>query len=172
MRKYIYSSLILLLFIGCGTRQSVFEINGNTDIEIKLGLSLVEAHFIVKDQVRIPFNTTMNNLGFKPDEIAEVNPLTCIFRPKFGDEIDLDFINALNVYIIDPVEFKQKEIFYLDFIQGGEKTEIELLPTLIDITDYLINDRAIIEVRLDLRQFPPQTFDLSLDMGFAAYPSE
>jgi hypothetical protein len=96
-----------------------------------------------------------------------------VLRPKFGDEINLDFINSVNVYIItDPAQQKRKELFYMDFVRPGEKTEIELLPTLVDISDLIENDQAIIEISIELRQFPPSSFDMRLQMQFSGFASE
>ena len=171
IRSFIFLFLILLLS-ACGVRDPLFNIGSRTDFSVSLGLSIIESHFFVKDNVSIPIELSMSNLGFVEGDIAEIVPFAAFLRPKFGDNVDLDFINRVNVFIVDQDDFRKKEIFYLDFVQIGSKTEIELIPTLIDIKDLVINDRAIIEVRLDLRQFPPATFDMQVDMEFAGFATE
>ncbi len=60
----------------------------------------------------------------------------------------------------------------MDFVRPGQKTEIELLPTLIDITDLVVNDQAIIETSIELRQFPPSSFDMRVQMLFSGFGTE
>jgi hypothetical protein len=173
--KLFYSFFLLALtsiFYSCGTRDALFDVNAKTEIRIELGMNVVETHNFVKGSVGIPNNATISNLGLKAEDVSEILPLKAILKPKFGDEINLDFIHAVNIYIIDPVLLKRREIFYMDFIRGGEKTEIELLPTLVNVSDLVVNDRAIIEVSIELRQFPPSSFDMCVQMQFSGFASE
>jgi len=135
-------------------------------------MSIIKTHNFVKANVSIPVNTSINNLGLNEEDVSEILPFSAFLRPKFGDEINLDFIHAVNIYIIDPVELKRRELFYMDFVRLGEKTEIELLPTLIDITDFVVNDQAIIETSIELRQFPPSSFDMRVQMLFSGFGTE
>ena len=167
-----FLSFLVLSFSGCGTREALFDVNAKAEIDIELGMNLIETHNFVKPSIRIPLQATITNLGFKNEDIAETLPFSAIVKPRFGDNINLDFIHAINIYIIDPEQLKRREIFYLDFIQAGTKTEIELLPTLVDITDLLINDLAIVEISIELRQFPPSSFDLCMDMQFSGFMAE
>jgi hypothetical protein len=170
-----YSTILIticFLFSGCGSRQSLFDVSAKTEFRVELGLSIIESHYFVKDNVAVPLSVTMNNIGLKKDDVAEIVPLTATLRPKFSDEINLDFIQAVNIYIINQNDLRKKEIFYMDFVQGGTKTEIQLLPTLIDITDLVINDKAIIEIKIELRQFPPSSFDMSLFMEFSGFATK
>lgn len=172
MNMKIYFLLIGICFLSCGTRESLFEVNSETEFRIELGLSIIETHKYVRSNVRIPVRQTIDNLGFMPDDISEVLPLRAVLEPKFGDNVNLDFINGVNIFIIDPELLRPREIFYFDLIPFGQKTEIELLPTLTDISDLLQNDQAIIEVSIDLRQFPPSSFDMEVRMQFSGYASE
>lgn len=170
--NFIGVLLMVLLFCGCSTREALFEVNAQTDFRIDLGLSIIETHNFVKSNVSIPIDLTVQTTGISTADVSEVLPFEAFIKPKFEDNVNLDFINSVNVYIIDPVELRRREIFYLDFVRLGQKTEIELIPTLIDISNYVVNDKAIIEVSLEFRQFPPESFDLRAQMRFAGFSNE
>ncbi|MBT8232617.1 MAG: hypothetical protein HKO66_09580 [Saprospiraceae bacterium] len=142
------------------------------DFRIDLGLSTLEAHSFIKSQIPIPLQFALNNNGLTDADLDQVVAQRAFLRPKFGDEINLDFVNTVKVSIVDPVTLRPKEIFFMDFVNFGFKTEIELMPSLTDIKDIVINDNATIEVKLQFRQFPPQTFEMDLDMTFGAFAIE
>ena len=119
-----------------------FDVNAQTNFTIQAGLSVLETHGIVKDMVIIPVELTINNLGFNAEDIDEIVPFSAFIRPRFNDNIDLDFINSVNVYLIESPDFRRRELFYLDFVNVGLKDEIELLPTLLDIRDLVKIGRA------------------------------
>lgn len=164
--------LLLLLMCSCSTREALFDVNSQTDFTIGAGLSIFETHNFVKDRVSIPVELTVQNLGLSGEDIAEVVPFSATIRSRFNDNADLDFINAVNIYLIETPDFRRRELFYLDFVPLGGKSEIELLPTLINIRDLLDNDRAIIEISLEFRQFPPSTIDMRAQMQFSGFASE
>ncbi|MGA0232973.1 MAG: hypothetical protein ACO3MB_08895 [Saprospiraceae bacterium] len=172
MAKQLYFVSIALILCSCSTRDPLFDVNAQTNFTIQAGLSVLETHGIVKDMVIIPVELTINNLGFNAQDIDEIVPFSAFIRPRFNDNIDLDFINSVNVYLIESPDFRRRELFYLDFVNVGLKDEIELLPTLLDIRDLVKDDRAIIEIALEFRQFPPSTIDMRLDMRFSGFATE
>ncbi len=170
--KFFCVFSILSLLCGCSTRDALFEVNAQMDFRVDLGLSILETLNVVKGNVAIPLELTVQSTGISSSDITEVLPFEAFLKPRFEDNVNLDFINSVNVYIIDPVELRRKELFYLDFVKFGQKSEIELIPTLIDISNYVVNDKAIIEVSLEFRQFPPKSFDMRVQMRFAGFSSE
>lgn len=172
MKRFFGYFFIIILF-SCGSQESLFELGTTTEFRVELGLSTIESHFFVKGNVPIPIEFNIQNRNLDPSELESVTPQRALLFPKFGDEIDLDFINAVNVFIIDPSNNnRRKEIFYQDFVPLGQKTSIELIPTLINIQNLVEADRAILEIKLELRQFPPQAFDLQLNMDFGVFTME
>ena len=173
MKKLYLYLIIPMFFSACSPREPFFDFNAETFFTINLGLSILETHNFIKSDIIVPLESSITNLGVAREDVTEVLPFACRLVPRFGDEISLEFINAVNVYIIDPESLRRREIFYLDFVPLGDRTEIQLLPSLQDIsTGLLQNDRAIIEVSVELRQFPPSTFDIEVLMNFAGYIAE
>lgn len=165
-------ALFGILLVSCNTRDPFFEFNAETSVRVELGLSILETHNYIQPNVIIPYNSAVNNFGINQEDIDEVLPYGARIYPKFGDEINLEFINQINVYLIDTENNRRREIFYLENIPFGNKTEITLLPSIQDITGLVTNDKAVLEVSLELRQFPPTSFDLELSMNFAGFATE
>ena len=170
-RKLFYIFLITNL-ISCSSRETLFDVTSRLDFQVDLGLSIISTHNFIKERVVIPIDVTASNIGVLDADIDQVVAQTAFLRPRFGDPINLDFINSVQVSIVDPDLLRPREIFFMDFVRVGAKTEIELMPSLTDIKDLVVNDKAIIEVSLRFRQFPPQTFEMDLDMTFGAFAIE
>ena len=170
--KFLYALLVAIMLSSCSSREPFFEMNAETEFQISLGLSLIETHNFVRPNVIFPLNSSIQNLGLSELEVTEVVPFTARIQPKFQDEVNLDFINSVNIYIIDQQNLRRRELFYAENIPFGQKQDIELIPTLIDIIPYVENDQALIEVSIELRQFPPLTFDMDVFMSFGGFVSE
>lgn len=143
--------------------------NSEVNFRVELGLSIIETHNFVLGNVSIPVQFSSQGLQLDAEESIEVLPFRAVLQSRFNEGINLDFINSINVYLIDPDGLRRRELFYLDFVPFGRKEEIELIPTLVNIFDLVENDQAVIEVSLDLRQFPPQSFEMLLDMQFSGF---
>jgi len=172
MRKKLFYLFIIIILSSCSPRETLFDVSAQMDFQIDLGLSILETHNFIKSKIIIPIDVTAANISVMESDIDEVAAQTAFLRPKFGDEIDLNFINSVQVSIIDQDQLRPREIFFMDFVRVGSKNEIELMPSLTDIKDLVIGDKATIEVSLRFRQFPPQTFELDLDMTFGAFATE
>ncbi|NNE27201.1 MAG: hypothetical protein HKN09_10185 [Saprospiraceae bacterium] len=171
--KYLFTSLIICGLLSCGSTDAVFNVDTFTDFRITLGLNTIEAHYFVNQNVPVTLRTQLDNLNFTEEDIMQVVSDRALLYPKFNSNIDLDFINDVNVYLVDPDDFnKRTEIFYREFVPGGSKTEIQLFSNIPDVSDYLLKDKLIVEVRLELRRFPPSTFDARLDMSFGVFIEE
>ena len=171
--KILFSSLIICCLMSCGSSDALFTVDTFTDFRVTLGLNTIEAHYFVDQNVPITLRTQLDNLNFTEDDIMMVVSDRALLYPRFNAAVDLDFINDVNVFLVDPDNFNRRtEIFYREFIPGGSKSEIQLLSNIPDISDYLLKDKVIVEVKLELRRFPPSTFDARLDMSFGVFIEE
>jgi len=172
MRTHSLIFLVFLFMLSCSTREPSFDFNARSDFRVDLGLSIIETHNYVKSNVIIPLEASIQNLGFSTLDVTEVVPFEARIQPRFNDNVNLDFINSVNIYLIEPDNLRRREIFYAENLPFGQKTDIELIPTLLDITPYIQNDRGILEVSIELRQFPPTSFEMDVLMNFAGFVSE
>jgi len=170
-RKFFYL-ILAITFVSCSSRETLFDVTARMDFKVDLGLSILETHNFIKSRIVIPIDLTASNNGISFSDIDQVVAQSAFLRPKFGDEINLDFINSVQISIIDQDQLRPREIFFMDFVPIGAKTQIELMPSLTDIKELVVGDKATLEVSLRFRQFPPQTFEMDLDMTFGAFAIE
>ena len=172
IRILIFSSLIFL-FTGCSTNESLFQVQMVTTFQIPLGLNTLESHYFVSQDVPSSLASQLNNLNIDPSEVSQVVASGGFLRPRFANDINLDFINDVSVFIVDPLNLNDRtEIFFQDNIQFGNKTSIPLNGNLPDLTERLLNNTVRLETRLVFRQFPPQTFEVLLDLEFSVFTQE
>jgi len=173
MTRILFFSLISVLFLSCNSKDALFEIEMFTDFQISLGLNTLEAHYFVDTNTPATLSGQLQNLNIDPSEVSQVVANGATLRPKFGGEIDLDFINSVNVFLVDPVDLNRRtEIFFMDFVKFGTKDEIQLFSSISNVTELLLKNNLRIETRLEFRQFPPQTFEVIIDMGFSVFVEE
>ncbi len=155
------------------SNNALFEINTFGDFTVNAGLSTIETHYYYIDNVFIPLESSAAASGADLADINQVVANRAVLSPKFDETLDLDYINSVDVYAISKSDFTdRKEIFYMDIVPLGDKNRINLFSTIENLTDLFKDDRVIIEIQLDFRQFPPATTEFRLDMSFSAFASE
>ena len=57
-------------------------------------------------------------------------------------------------------------MFYLSFVEFNEDNEMRLLPSIANLSSIMLDEQYDIELRLDLRRFPPTNFicDLTFEL--------
>ncbi|MBT8189233.1 MAG: hypothetical protein KJO29_02295 [Bacteroidia bacterium] len=173
MRKKVSSLAYLILisvFAGCGSNDAIFQVETFTDFQISLGLNTVEAHYFINPNVPVTLRTQLDILNLPESDISQVVANEAFLYPKFNDNVSLEFIHDVNIFIVDPENTnRRKEIFYREAIPAGQHSEIQLFSSITDVTEFMLDDKMIVETRLEFRQFPPATFDVRVDMKFGVY---
>ena len=176
MLKKIFSFPICVVFLiltSCGSQEALFQVETFTDFQISLGLNTLEAHYFVNQNVPVTLRTQLDNLKVNEADISQVVANEAVLYPKFNDNVSLEFIHDVNIFIVDPQNTdRRKEIFFREAIPAGQNTGIQLLSTISDLTEFMLDDKIIVETRLEFRQFPPATFDVRVDMKFGVYIEE
>lgn len=177
--KIRYSILFFLLvavsFNACDKAQTpVFEMDMFFDIDIPPGLNTLETHFFIIEDVPT-FATSLlaaQNLG--PDDIGNIRGAISTVNSRFSG-LNLDFIEDVGVHLVEKDDHNiRSEAFYIfnDFIPLATKSEIEMIPTILDLKDLLLEETVDLEFRINFRSFIPQTFDGRIQMKFLAYRPE
>ncbi len=173
IKKLQIFCLLFSIYTSCNSNDALFDVETFTEFQITLGLNTLAAHYFVNQNVPITLNTQLDNLNLSHMDITQVVANRATLYPKFNDNVSLEFIHSINIFLIDPDDMtKRKEIFFMDPVQLGQKSEIQLFSNIPDLTELLSNDKAIIETRLEFRQFPPATFDVRIDMSFSVFVEE
>ena len=169
--KQITSILFsLCLLASCSQNdEPLFIMPTQTDFQIPAGLNTIETHFFVQKNVSTFFQSVSTA---DTSAISQIIARRATLRPIF-DVLDLDYINSVVVYVLDPLDPNQKdEIFFREPIELGNKQEINLFSSSPNVKKYLVNDFMNLEVAINFRQLPTRTIDFRLDMSFSAFGFE
>lgn len=168
----ITSSILTVccLFFSCSTNNALFEVEMISQFTIPLGLNTLETHCFIENNIPATLETQIENFNLSNDEVTQVVASGAILSPRFGDNINLEFIQSVNVFIVDPFNFNdRREIFFRENIEFGSRNRIQLFSTISNVKEELLANNIRIETCLKFRQFPPQTFDVLLDMSFSVF---
>jgi len=172
MLKQLFLFTIISVLLSCSSQDAILEVNTFKEFNITAGLSTLEAHYFTRQNIPILFETQTNNSNIPIEDISSFTPSRANLVPGNGLNFDLSFIRSVNVFLLDPDDPEKRfEIFYMDLVEPGEKSEIRLFNNITDLKDILENDRANIGTRLEFYSPPPSSFDFRLNMTFAVFTS-
>lgn len=173
MIKQFFQIAIISLLIGCNSQDAVLEVDTFKEFNVTAGLSTLESHYFVQNNIPILYKTQLGNTGIPIENVSSFIPSRATLLPDNGLNFDMGFIRSVNVFLIDPTDpLKRHEIFYLDVVDPGEKSEIRLFNNITDFKDILQDDRATLETRLEFYIPPPSTFEFRLNMTFSVFTEE
>lgn len=154
-------SMILALSASCkrDNRRELLIINQQLDFEIPPGLNTLDTHFFVIDNIESQLKKRLNEQGFELNDVIAIEARNAVLTSVFQD-YNLDFIHRVSIHIFNP--FDRTEFYYRDPIPFGNKTEIDLIPGIANLLEWVERDRYGIEVRLDLRQISPSAIPMRL----------
>ncbi len=174
-KSFCFLLLIVTTFFSCKKDQApLFELDIFFELDIPAGLNTLESHFfIIEDVPTFALNAlASNNLNIS--DISHANAITATLETRFSD-LNLDFIENIGVHVLDENDFSMRdEAFYIfnDFVQFGDKIEIQMIPTLLDLKNDLLKETVDLEFKINLRSFLPQELDARVNMKFHVFPTE
>ena len=148
----------------------IFEMDIFFDINIPAGLNTIESHYFIIEDVQ----TLSSTISTAPENIGRILGATGQLQTRFSG-LDLDLIEDIGIHILDKEDPTiRNEAFYIfnDFIPFGSKTEVDMLPSILDLKEYLLDETVDIEFKINLRGFLPQELDGRVEMKFFAYEPE
>ncbi len=176
MKISLYPYLLFVLcIIACGDNtQSLLEVKNQTDIQLIAGQGVISTHYYANFDVPTLWQSHITGSGIDTDAIGEIVANRATLQSVFGE--DLNFVDRVSIYAYpnDPVAYQNNqlvgtEIFFLDFVEFGSKTEIQLFGNLTVLNDIITEDRMIIEVRLNYRSITPTNINVRLNMEFSVF---
>lgn len=171
-------TLFLLIVLICGSCRKnntpLFQMELFFELDIPAGLNTIESHFFVIQDVPTFSEALMTGNGVSPEDIGYISGLTATMETRFSD-LDLDFVENIGVHFIDITNADdRREAFYIfnDYVEFGSKTDIAMIPTLLDFKEQLLNETVDLEFKINLRNFLPSELDTRVTMRFDVYPPE
>lgn len=176
IRNYIV--LFLLSAVCCSSCDKndtpIFEMDVFFDINIPAGLNTIENHYFIIEDVPTFASALLSSNNLSPEDIGSILGGIGTVETRFSG-LDLDFIQDVGVHLLDQEnQLSRNEAFYIfnDYVQLGTKTEIEMIPSILNLQDLLLEETVDIEFRINLRNFLPQELDGRIQMKFLAYSPE
>lgn len=168
--KLLYFLLAMGVVVSCkkDNREELFELNYFLDFEIPPGLSTFDTHIWTVSPITSQFDDKLASSGHVANEVASVEPKEGILGSVFQD-VNLDFIHRVTVYIFDPFKPADKiEFFYLDPVPFKNKTVIQLFPGIANVQEWVESGFFGVEVRLDFREITPALTQMRLEFDLRA----
>jgi len=166
--------LILMGFIlisSCTPEgNELYLVKNETDFTLPGGLNQIETHYFTNNQVATFWETYANSSGLSDELIGSVFPNRATLTSRFGE--NLDHIHTISIWVYDTAYNNGTEIFYMEPIEQGDKTEIRMFSNITEVGDWLKEEKVLIEMRIQVRQLIGATRDVRLNMDFAVFQKE
>ena len=165
--RVLFVLLVLALSITSCTEEAetLFEMDYRLDYNIAAGLNTFETHFF--ELSNIPTNATnllqANNLT--DGEIEAILPKSARLSTVFLTE-DLDFIREVSVRLINTDNQNETEIFFRENIPLDTRDFVDLIPTLPNVKDLMLEDFYSISIRMEFWEPTPTFVDVKLEFDF------
>jgi len=172
--KYLsYLFLAALSLISCADNEDeLFELVYEVDIIYEAGLSQFEAHFIDTYDIQTRISGLLAASGMTRDEVTRVLPKSAELINTRSD-VSLDFIQNITLRVFEGALFipdekqNELEIFFRDPVPQDRATLINLIPSLPDVKEHLLEDTFNFTTRSELRAPPPNTIEARLRLRFS-----
>jgi hypothetical protein len=172
MKKISTLLLTALFFFSCKKEDpALFTIPlQNLTFSVNAAMHPLETHYIPINNVKTNALAILDARGMDTGEVKSILPGKARLYAAFG-EADLNFVEAVSIRLCPLGENKDncgREAFYQEPVPFDTGSEIPLNASNIDdIRELVLQDRINIQVKLErLRNFPPGSFDVRLDMEF------
>ena len=170
--KKIYFLLIsaTLLFSNCNKDDAIlFEMKYFADFTIDAGLNPFSGtHIYEINNIKSNYDDYLSQNTTTNSTINIINPGESFLAAIFGGS-RYDYVNELSVKIfsLDDPDF-EKEIFYHNLIPENQSGTLNIIPTLVDVKEFLEKDAFSIRVEFKLREFSPETVETRIEFSFFA----
>ena len=168
MKKLLILFVLIssLAHFKCGTSpEPLFVMELETDFIIQPGLNSFDTHYFVLRNVPTRVRNYLNP-GFDPETIGRILPNRAELNAKFLN-IDWAIVQEISIWAISANDPNvRKEIFYHDRVDLNNVKELQLLSSLSEVKDILLQDILTLEVRLNFRRSTPAEIETRLTMNF------
>lgn len=169
-RLFIFLTTTLLLFSQCEKEDNfIFRGQFESRFVIPGGLNTLLTHYIILENVYTDFSRLSNNAGLNVEDIKSIQASYGRMLTLQGGQ-DLDFIQDISITAISRKDRKlKKEMYYSEFVPFVVDEEIKMQSGTAELKEILSEDYINIEIRLNIRNFVPNTIEATLDMSYIVF---
>lgn len=171
----------LLFFSICILNQSckkdnqvLFEMDLFFDINIPIGLNTIENHYFIIEDVPTFALNHLAGANLTSEDISRVLGATGNFSTRVSG-INLDVIDNMGLHVLDKNDHNiRKEVLYVfnDRIPFGSKTDVDLIPSIIDVKDFFLEETVDLELKVNFRGFASDQIDGRFEFRMSVFPNE
>lgn len=169
----LYTILIMaVLQMSCGADvEPLFTIDVEAEFILPPGLNTFDTHYFRINNVP---TRAKNFLGanFDKSAIGRISANRAELNARFSN-IDWSIVREISIHAISPLNPEvSKEIFYHDRVEFQGVKELQLLSSLSEVKDILVEDIMTLEVRINFRRTTPEEIESLLTMNFVVNGAE
>ncbi|MEM1122418.1 MAG: hypothetical protein AAGJ18_18375 [Bacteroidota bacterium] len=159
--------LIPILFSNCKGEGLGFTMTYQRDFEIPAGLGVFDTHVFELNGIPTNKAAFLSTNDAQESDITGIIPRRAELSINFAD-VDFVFVQEVIVEIFNRNNLRGKEIFFREDIPLNVGFRLDLVPSLPDISEFLMEDEFNVRVELRLRDISPQFIDTRFDFQFFA----
>lgn len=167
MHRILFLFSLVLLFSNCGKDEPVlFTMPYQEVFEIPAGLNTIDNHHFVISSIVTNKTNLFDANNVTDEDVVTINPEACRLTSVLNGEYGFLFNVSVRMYTDDPDAYK--EIFYRDNIPMNTGGQLDLIPTLVNVRDFLVEETVTVEVVLIRPRVPsPEFIETIVRMDFA-----
>lgn len=168
MHRILFLFLATILFSNCGKDETIlFSMPYQDSFEIPAGLNTIDNHYFVLENIPTNKTSLFNANNVTDEDIVTINPESCRLTAVFNSEYGFLFDVSVRMYTDDPLDYK--EIFYRENIPENTGSQLDLIPTLVNVRDFMMEETFNVEIVLIRPRVPsPEFIDTIVKFEFAA----
>lgn len=171
--KYGFLFCLALAITGCSRNEATFLVETYVEMMVPAG-SPADRILILEKEVIFPYSAELRLNNVAEADVQSVHGAFGLVYSKFNAINDLSFINEIEVDVVDPASPNSsgKEIFYYTQRDLGRRSEIELLASLPDVKELIIDDRLFLRIEVSFNTPPPSTFTLAYELSLGVFEED
>lgn len=174
--RYTFIALVFLLLmvltgVSCKRdgKRAAFEMRYLMEIEIPAGLNVFTFHQFPVQKEPSGINFFLEQAKLEAEDIVAINTSFGRLTTLLGDE-DLSMIDEIVIDLFRSDDNRLNyEAAYTFQIPIRRLSRIDLVPSITNLKEVLMEDQFDLVMHVRFRGIPPRSFTVVLEMGFEAF---
>ncbi len=162
-------AFVSLFFTDCNNDENVqgFEMTYFRSFEIFAGLNTFETHVFQLPNFNVELESYLTQNGLTRTDVKEVIPKAFRITNLTGN-ITFEDLQRVRLFITKTDGTLEREIAFFEPIPANIGYQIDLVPTLAEVTEIMDSGDFHLELKLNYRSIPSQTVDARMNIIFQA----
>lgn len=167
MHRFLYLFSLIFLLSNCKDEEPVlFTMPYQETFEIPAGLNTIDTHHFVIPNIASNKATLFSGNNVTDEDVVTINPESCRMTSVLNADYGFLFNVSVRMYTDNPDAYL--EIFYRDNVPANTGGQLDLIPTLVNVRNFLVAETFTVEVVLERPRIPsPEYIDTVVRMDFA-----